>query len=224
MMALSLSANTATDHLHDIAPLSVLFVMATEHEYGPHLKARIRPLITGVGPVEAAAATSAALAALDHAGRRPDLVFSLGSAGSRSLDHAAVYQISRVTYRDMDASLLGFDKGVTPFLDHPPMIEIPHRLPDIPGASVATGASIVSGSGYDGISADMVDMESFAILRAADRFGVPMIGLRGISDGRSDLTGLHDWTEYLHVIDEKLAAVLDDFSGHASSGRLTIAG
>jgi adenosylhomocysteine nucleosidase len=198
--------------------------MATEQEYGAHLKARIRPLITGVGPVEAAAATAATLAALSHAGRRPDLVFSLGSAGSRHLEHAGIYQISHVEYRDMDASPLGFAKGATPFLDEPVTIEIPHRLPDVPAASIATGASIVSGSAYDDISAHMVDMESFAVLRAARRFGVPMIGLRGISDGRAELTGFHDWTEYLHVIDEKLAAVLDDFSEHVGSGRFAIGG
>jgi adenosylhomocysteine nucleosidase len=198
--------------------------MATEQEYGPNLQARIRPLITGVGPVEAAAATAAALAALDEAGRRPDLVFSLGSAGSRTLDHAAVYQISRVSYRDMDATLLGFEKGVTPFLDEPAIVEISHQLPDVPAASIATGASIVSGSGFDGISADMVDMETFAVFRAARRFGIPMIGLRGISDGRTELTGLHDWTEYLHVIDEKHAALLDGFAEHVASGRFAIQG
>lgn len=219
---MSLSASTAIDHAQNVGPLTVLFVMATEQEYGAHLRARIRPLITGVGPVEAAAATASMLVALDYAGRRPDLVFSLGSAGSRDLDHAGIYQISHAEYRDMDASLLGFEKGVTPFLDEPPRIEIPLRLPDIPVASIATGASIVSGSGYDAISADMVDMESFAVLRAARRFGIPMIGLRGISDGRSELSGLHDWTEYLHEIDEKLAAVLDDFSDHVSSGRFAI--
>ena len=76
------------------------------------------------------------------------------------------------------------------------MIAIAHRVPEIPAASIATGATIVSGAAYDGIDADMVDMESFAVLRAARPFGVPMIGLRGISDGRRDLTGLHDWTEY----------------------------
>jgi len=206
-------------HVGKIGSLDVLFAMATEHEFGTHLKNKIDPLITGVGPVEAAAATAHALAALDHAGRPPDLVFSLGSAGSRSLGHAEIYQIASVAYRDMDASLLGFERGATPFLDEPAVIEIPHRLPDIPAASIATGASIVSGAGYDAIDADMVDMESFAVLRAARRFGVPMIGLRGISDGRSGLSGLHDWTEYLHIIDEKLAAALDDFSGHVSAGR-----
>ena len=29
---------------------TVLFVMAAEPEYGPHLKARFAPLMTGVGP------------------------------------------------------------------------------------------------------------------------------------------------------------------------------
>jgi len=68
----------------------------------------------------------------------------------------------------------------------------------------------------------MVDMESFAVLRAARRFGVPMVGLRGISDGRSELTGIHDWTEYLHVIDEKLALALEDFAGHVTAGRFQL--
>jgi len=70
----------------------------------------------------------------------------------------------------------------------------------------------------------MVDMESFAVYRAAARFGVPMVGLRGISDGRDELTGLHDWTEYLHVIDEKLAAALEAFAGHVTAGRFRLAG
>ena len=198
--------------------LSVLYVMATELEYGDHLRRLIRPLITGVGPVEGAAATARALAELTAAGAKPDLVFSLGSAGSRTLDHAGLYQITSVSYRDMDASPLGFPKGVTPFLEAPAVIPIAARLPGIPEASISTGGAIISGAGYDGIDADMVDMESFAVLRAASRFAVPMVGLRGISDGRDDLTGLHDWTEYLHVIDEKLAAALEAFAAHAAAG------
>jgi len=222
---MSLSGNLVADlsrHVEDIGGIRVLFVMATEQEYGDHLGRLIQPLITGVGPVEAAAETAMTLAALEHAGRRPDLLVSLGSAGSRVLEHAGVYQISHISYRDMDATGLGFAPGVTPFLDEPAVFEVRHRLPEVPAASIATGASIVSGSGYDGINADMVDMESFAVLRAARRFDVPMIGLRGISDGRSDLTGLHDWTEYLHVIDEKLAGVLEDFAGHVVAGRFSL--
>ena len=77
-------------HVANISGLAVLFVMATEQEYGAHLKARLDPLITGVGPVEAAAAAGATLAALAHRNALPDLVFTLGSAGSRKRDHAEV--------------------------------------------------------------------------------------------------------------------------------------
>ena len=56
----------------------------------------------------------------------------------------------------------------------------------LPSARLATGASVVSGAGYDAIDADMVDMETFAVVRAAARFDVPVLGLRGVSDGRAD--------------------------------------
>lgn len=205
--------------VHTFGNLAVLFVMAIEQEYGVHLRRVITPVMTGVGPVEAAAGTAAALAALQARGRLPDLVFSLGSAGSRKLEHAALYQIASVAYRDMDASPLGFPKGATPFLDEPAIIPIGRLIPGVPAASISTGGAIVSGAAYDAIDADMVDMESFAVYRAAARFGVPMIGLRGISDGRNELTGIHDWTEYLHVIDEKLALAIEDFAGHVLAGR-----
>jgi adenosylhomocysteine nucleosidase len=208
----------AADLPASVGGLSVLFVMATEAEYGPELRRVIRPLIMGVGPVEAAAATGAALGTLAAGGKLPSLVFSLGSAGSRTLEHAAIFQIASVAYRDMDATPLGFAKGVTPFLGEPPTIPILHRIPGIPAASISTGAAIISGSRYDAIDADMVDMESYAILRAARRFGLPMIGLRGISDGRNELTGLQDWTAYLHVIDARLAAAVERFAEQVASG------
>lgn len=197
-------------------PLRALCVMATEQEYGAHLQQCITPLVTGVGPVEAAVATTAALAQLAAAGALPDVVISLGSAGSRSLEHGAVYQISHLSYRDMDASVLGFEKGATPFLDLPAVIGLPVQIPGIPAASLSTGGAVISGVGYDAITADMVDMESFAVLRAAQRFGLSMIGLRGISDGHADLTGYRDWHDYLHIVDENLARALDLLSAHAS--------
>jgi adenosylhomocysteine nucleosidase len=191
--------------------LAILFVMATEQEYGPELRERISPLITGVGPVEAAAGTAGTLAKLEATGELPDLVFSLGSAGSRNLDHAEVYQLSSVSYRDMDCTPLGFERGLVPFLDEPATVSIPYRIPGIASASIASGASIVSGAGYDGVTADMVDMESYAVYRAARRFGVPMVGLRGITDGKSELSRYQDWADYLEIVDRKLAADIDRF-------------
>lgn len=209
-----------TRHVLPIGGLNVLFVMAAPMEYGSHLKARIDPLFIGVGPVEAGTATAHALAVLDHKGARPDLVFSLGSAGSRDLAHAEVYQVARVAYRDMDASPIGFAKGCTPFLDDPAVIELPLRIVGVPEASLSTGGAIISGAAYDAIAEAMVDMESFAVLRAARRFHLPLMGLRGISDGKSEVSRYEDWTEYLHIIDEKLAAALDLFSEQARAGQI----
>ncbi|KAB0676425.1 5'-methylthioadenosine/S-adenosylhomocysteine nucleosidase [Aureimonas leprariae] len=187
----------------------VLFVMAADAEYGPRLRERIRPLMTGVGPVEAALGTGIALQALAAAGRLPDLVVSLGSAGSRTLEQGAVYQVAGVSWRDIDASALGFTKGVTPFLDHPVETPLPTPIPSIPAARLSTGADVVTGLRYHEIDADMVDMETFAVLRACQRYGVPLVGLRGVSDGAADLHHYDDWTSLLGVLDERLADAVD---------------
>ncbi|WP_142780061.1 5'-methylthioadenosine/S-adenosylhomocysteine nucleosidase [Agrobacterium sp. T29] len=188
-----------------VADKSVLFVMAASPEYGPHLQARIAPLMTGIGPVEAAIAVTAVLAGLDAADHLPDLVVSLGSAGSRTLEQTGIYQAISVSYRDMDASAFGFEKGCTPLLDLPAEVALPLRIPEIAEARLSTGANVVSGEAYGLIDADMVEMETFAVLRACQRFGVPLVSLRGISDGKVDVNHVDDWTEYLHIIDEKLA-------------------
>lgn len=208
--------------IDDVAGKRILYVMAAPAEYGPELAARIVPLMTGIGPVEAAIATTRTLAALAGCDQLPDLLVSLGSAGSARLDHCGVYQATAVSWRDMDASALGFPKGQVPLLDLPPVLPLPLRIPGIAEATLSTGANVVSGRGYDGIDADMVDMESYAVLRACQGFGVSMIALRGISDGRADLGGLADWTRYLHVIDAKLAASLDELTRALRAGVMTL--
>lgn len=198
-----------------VGPARVLYVMAADAEYGPHLKERFTPLMCGVGPVEAGVSVTRALAA-----EAPDVVVSLGSAGSRTLEQAEVFQVASVSYRDMDASPLGFEKGRTPFLDLPAEIALPHRIDGLAAVRLSTGANIVSGAAYDSIDADMVDMETFAILRACMAFGVPLIGLRGVSDGAAELHHFDDWTQYLHVVDEKLAGAVDRVEAALRAGRL----
>ncbi|KQV10495.1 5'-methylthioadenosine nucleosidase [Rhizobium sp. Root1203] len=195
--------------LKSVAGKSILFVMAAEAEYGPFLRSRFEPLMTGVGPVEAAVVLTRALTQLDQAGDLPQLVVSLGSAGSSRLEQTEVYQVTAVSYRDMDASALGFEKGRTPFLDLPATIELPLRIPGIAEASLSTGGNVVSGAAYAGIAADMVDMETFAVLRACQAYQLPLIGLRGISDGVEELQHISGWTEYLHVVDRKLSYAVD---------------
>ena len=204
----------------EIGGRRLLFVMAVDAEYGPHLKRRFTPLMTGVGPVEAGVRLGVELALLSERNALPDFVVSLGSAGSRVLEQTEIYQASSVAYRDMDVSALGFERGATPFLDLPAIVPLGHAIPGIRQASLSTGAAIVSGAAYDAIAADMVDMETFAVLRACQLFGVGLIGLRGISDGAADLKHVNDWYQYLHVIDEKLAAAVDRLETAIAEGEV----
>ncbi len=206
---------------HEARP-HILYVMAVANEYGPNLRQRIDPLLTGVGPVEAAVAITERLSALRHEDRLPDLVVSLGSAGSRRLEQTRVYQASSVAYRDMDASALGFERGVTPFLDLPAVLQLRPLIAGIPAATLSTGANIVSGAAYADIAADMVDMETYAVLRACQRFEIPLVALRGISDGAEELHHLDDWTQYLHVVDENLALAVDTLVAALDSGDLVL--
>ena len=193
----------------------VLFVMAIEAEYGPHLQARITPLMTGVGPIEAALAMAVTLDRMAQTDSLPDLVVSLGSAGSRIGLLGEIYQVASVSWRDMDASRLGFTKGVTPLIDH--RVDIPLETPlEIRALRLSTGANVVGGEEYAAIDADMVDMETFAIARACQCFSVPLMGLRGISDGPGELNDMLGWTQLLSLIDERLARAVDQLSGALS--------
>jgi adenosylhomocysteine nucleosidase len=227
-----MTALPAAPPIDTVAGRRVLFVMATRAEYGPALRARITPLVTGVGPVEAAVATTAALAAAaakSSATRSsrpqsglPDLVVSLGSAGSARLAHLALYQASAVAWRDIDASPLGIPAGITPFSNLPARLPLPLRLPDLPTATLSTGSDIVTGPAYDRIPEDMVDMETWAVLRACMTFGCPLIALRGISDGQAPLGGMHDWTDALPLLDVKLAGAVDLLAQSLAGGTLAL--
>lgn len=210
-----------TYSLKQIADKKLLYVMAAQPEYGPALQARINPLMCGIGPVESGVNVTHALTELKLSDDLPDYVVSLGSAGSRSLEQTGVYQAKSVSYRDMDASALGFEKGTTPLLDLPKELTMPVLMNGIEAVRLSTGANVVSGSAYDDIDADMVDMETFAILRSCHLFNLPLISLRGISDGKEELDKLEDWTEYLHIIDEKLAETVDILNENVVSGSLT---
>lgn len=194
--------------------MNILYLMAAEAEYGACLRARIAPVMIGIGPVEAAIATTRALA--ERQADPPELVVSLGSAGSRTLAQGAVYQAISVCYRDMDASALGFARGVTPLTELPPTLPLEPHIPGLRPATLSTGANVVTGSAYEAVGEDMVDMETFAVLRACQGFNVPLLALRGISDGAHELKKLTDWTQYLDVVDRNIADAVERIEAHYS--------
>lgn len=89
-------------------------------------------------------------------------------------------------------------------------------------ATLSTGASVVSGAAYEAIAEDMVDMETFACLRACHLFGVPLVTLRGISDGPAELNHVDDWTAYLHIVDEKLGHAVGMLERALKDGRILL--
>lgn len=217
-----------TPVLDTLGGCRVLTLMAAELEYGPMLSQRVRAVRIGVGPVEAAVNTACALAALQRGGALPELVVSIGSAGSARLAQTSVHRVASVSWRDIDASPLGIDKGLTPFLDLPAeraLPTLPGVLPSLPAARLSTGADVVPNAArYAAIDADMVDMETFAVLRACEAFGVPLLGIRAISDGAADLQRFGDWADCLPLLDRGLADAVAALDESLSPAALDAAG
>lgn len=200
--------------------MTILYLMAAKAEFGPHLAARIQPVMIGIGPVEAAVSTTKAL--IERRDNLPKLVVCLGSGGSNRLEQLGVYQAISVSYRDMDASALGFPRGVTPLTDLPPTLDLVPAIAGLVPATLSTGGNVVTGAAYDTVAEDMVDMETFAVKRACQAFGVPLLGLRGISDGAETVSRIEDWTQYLHIVDERLAEAVDLVEAAYAAGEIDL--
>lgn len=149
----------------------VLVVAATERELAA--PAGWRTLCCGVGPVEAASATAAAIA-LD----RPAAILLVGIAGarrSRALPPATIVIGSDARYAD-----LGVPASLAPSLVEaaPGLVDAAARvLPDAPRLAIGTSGRIGGTSGTD-----VEAMEGFGVLRAAQRAGVPAVEVRAISN------------------------------------------
>ena len=207
--------------LDALGGVAVLALMATSQEYGPALASRLTPTLIGVGPVEAAVNATRALAALERAGTPPALVLSIGSAGSNRLPQASVHRVESVSWRDIDASPFGFERGTTPFLDLPAERPLPALAPSLSAVRLSTGADVIpTPEAYAAIDADMVDMETFAVLRACDAWGVPLAGLRAVSDGDVAVTRYGDWADCLPLLDERLAEAVDALAADLAAGGL----
>ncbi len=102
---------------------------------------------------------------------------------------------------------------MTPFCDQPAVVPLTTPLAEVPLATLSTGADVLSGDAYDRLDADLCDMETYAVARTCRRFAVPLAGYRAVSDGPGELTGVSDWTDMLHVVDARLAEVVDLLEG-----------
>jgi nucleoside phosphorylase len=149
----------------------VLVVAATDRELAG--ASGTPTLRCGVGPVDAAAATAAAIAA-----HRPAAVLHVGIAGARRGCGIAPVSIvigSESRYSDLETSGDWAPRTVVPANV---LVEAARRaVPEASVAPIGTSARVGGTS-----RCDVEAMEGFAVLRAAELAGVPAVEVRAIAN------------------------------------------
>jgi len=128
-------------------------------------------VVCGIGPVEAAAATAAALA-----GRRPSAVLHVGLAGAArgcGIEAPQLVIGSEARYCDLATSLAPQRAMPDPGL----VAAVRRAIPDAPLLPIGTSARV---GGTTGVHVEA--MEGFAVLRACELAGVPAVEVRAVSN------------------------------------------
>ena len=114
-----------------------------------------------------------------------DLIINYGTGASKV--HKGLVDCTKFIQRDMDATPMGFNIGVTPFESDSSLIDFSHiENPINKNLCCYTGDSFVTDmTPYD----DVVDMEAYALAKTCRNFGKDFVSYKYISDdGNAD-----DW-------------------------------
>ncbi len=186
----------------------ILVIIALESELPEaaiHMRqhANVTLLASGVGKVNAARATTAALLA-----SRPSLVINYGTAGSLSPSIHALVEVGSVVQRDMMAMPFA-PRGTTPFSPDAAILHSGQK-----GVVCGSGDSFVSGADewMKEAHIDVVDMELFAIAHVCDHYGVPWRSFKYITDDASD-GAAQDWAANVHKGEDLFWAALEQAKG-----------
>jgi futalosine hydrolase len=161
----------------------ILVVAATQRELAgvEHASPGARGVVCGVGPVDAAAATAAALAR-----DRPEALLNVGVAGCRrgcDLAPPALVLGSEAVYCDVGAGgPAAFQAEARAAPDAGLLERARGLLPEAQVRPIATSARLGGGAGCD-----VEAMEGFAVLRAAALAHVPALELRTIANEVEEL-------------------------------------
>jgi nucleoside phosphorylase len=153
-------------------------------------------LVCGVGPVEAAARTAAALA-----GSRPAAVLHVGLAGARTFATPSFVIGCEAVYCDADdASWIELRLAPAPAL----VDAATRALPNARVSPIGTSARVGGSSGCE-----IEAMEGYAVLRAAELAGVPAVEVRVLANaiGEQDRS-LWRFDEAKRTLAEALPALI----------------
>jgi adenosylhomocysteine nucleosidase len=172
-----------------------LVVMAIKEEGGEVLEASGVPVLyTGVGKVNAACGLSWKLAEYAHSARPLPLVINFGTAGGVNLAIGHLVACNRFMQRDMDASALGFEHGVTPFDPGPKVLEFAVELDYLPSGVCGSGDSF--STDHCGTYCDVVDMEAYGLAKVCWLQGARFVAVKYVSDN-ANVTAVEAWQQNL---------------------------
>lgn len=150
----------------------LLVVTATAFEAALVDGATVRTVVCGIGPVEAALATSRAIA--DGA---PTAILQVGIAGAQTLPHASIVLGSEAVYCDVIDPLARIPRVERVEPDAELLAAARRALPEAHVLPIGT-----TGRVGGGVDCDVEAMEGFGVLRAAALAGVPALELRAVSN------------------------------------------
>lgn len=175
-----------------VSPDLPLLVVALEEE-AAHLHVHELPiLVTGAGKVNAAVALATTLG-----GSTPRAVINLGTAGALRDDLSGIHEIATITQHDLDDDALHALTG----LHFGPPIQLATQ-----GLTLTTGDAFVADPQLReqlAVSAHVVDMEGYALARAANEAGIPIRMIKYISDSADD-SASRTWRETVDYCAERL--------------------
>lgn len=184
-------------HLHRAISTDLPLIVVALEEEATHLHDLGLPmLVTGAGKVNAAVALAAVLG--EHT---PSMVINMGTAGALRPGITGIHQIARVTQHDLDDAAL-FSLTGQHFGE-------PLELAD-DGLVLTTGDVFVSdAASRDHLAqhADLVDMEGYAVARAARAAQVHAVLVKVVSDNAGEQAG-RSWRETVDDCAEQLGSWL----------------
>ena len=177
-----------------ISPDRPLLVVALEEEATYLHPLDLPILVTGAGKVNAAVAVATTIGEL-----RPHSLINLGTAGALRPGLTGSHVIARVTQHDLDDAALFSLTG----LHFGEPIDVTTS-----GLTLATGDAFIADPAVrDRLAqhADLVDMEAYAIARAATAARLPITIVKQVSDEASSEAAT-SWIESVDACAQKLAA------------------
>lgn len=178
-----------------------LVVVALEEE-ATHLHLADLPvLVTGAGKVNAAVAVATVLG--DHS---PKSVINLGTAGALKDGLTGIHVVSQVRQHDLDDQAIHALTGLH--------FGLPIEL-EGDGPVLTTGDVFVDDPALRARlaeSADLVDMEGYAVVKAAQAADVPVMLVKMVSDGAGG-QALRTWRETVDDCAEQLGGWLLEHLG-----------